>query len=218
MNWPLLTTSLAAALSALLAVAFRYAYPARPWLFYVFKPLTTVAVAAVALIPGTFLSDRYAGAVALGLLFALAGDIWLMLPDDRFLLGLASFLCTHVCYALAFSAGARGAGFLWALAPLALFGAATLRYLWPALRPAWLKASVGLYMALIALMVSLAADRAVAAFSPATACAALGALLFLASDTVLAVNRFRRPFRLAQAAVLGPYFAGQLLIALSVGL
>jgi len=47
---------------------------------------------------------------------------------------------------------------------------------------------------------------------------AFGAFLFLASDAVLAVNRFRRPFRLAQAVILSSYFAGQLMISLSVGL
>ncbi len=47
------------------------------------------------------------------------------------------------------------------------------------------------------------------------ACA--GAVLFVVSDSVLAVNRFRRPFAAAQAVVLGTHFSAQYLIALSVG-
>jgi uncharacterized membrane protein YhhN len=57
-----------------------------------------------------------------------------------------------------------------------------------------------------------------ARFSMVTLSAAIGALLFLASDLILAIDRFRRPFHLSHAAVLGSYFAGQWLIALSIGL
>jgi len=42
-------------------------------------------------------------------------------------------------------------------------------------------------------------------------------VLFLTSDAMLAISRFRRPFMLRDAAVLASYFAGQVLIALSVG-
>jgi len=42
------------------------------------------------------------------------------------------------------------------------------------------------------------------------------AVLFMLSDGVLAVNRFRKPFRSAQALILSAYFAAQGLIALSV--
>ena len=39
----------------------------------------------------------------------------------------------------------------------------------------------------------------------------------MASDAVLALNRFRRPFRSAQAVIMLTYVAAQALIALSVG-
>jgi len=35
---------------------------------------------------------------------------------------------------------------------------------------------------------------------------------------ILAIDRFRKPFHLSRAAVLGTYYAGQLLIAISVPL
>ena len=46
--------------------------------------------------------------------------------------------------------------------------------------------------------------------------ACLGAVLFVASDSALAVNRFRRPFAASQLVVLGTYFSAQWLIALSI--
>ncbi len=42
------------------------------------------------------------------------------------------------------------------------------------------------------------------------------ALLFLFSDSINALKRFRKPFRAAEVLTLAPYFAAQLLIALSI--
>ena len=43
-----------------------------------------------------------------------------------------------------------------------------------------------------------------------------GALLFIVSDSVLAINRFRGDFEIARALSLSTYFAAQWLIALSI--
>jgi uncharacterized membrane protein YhhN len=204
-------------LSAGVTIVAHYLHPPRSTLIYVFKPLTTILIIIVALLPGTLFTDRYAGAISLGLLFSLAGDVWLMLPGNRFLYGLVSFLLAHLCYIFAFLTGSSANGFPWPVIPLALIGAIILIYLWPALS-ASLRGAVSLYVAVIVVMAALAVSRAMAGFSIDTLSAAIGALLFMASDAILAINRFRRPFHLAQAAVLGSYFAGQLMIALSVGL
>jgi len=209
--------SLAVILSAGLTIVAYYFHPPRLTLVYIFKPLTTILILAVALVPGTFRTDPYARAIGLGLLCSLAGDVWLMLPGNRFLYGLISFLLAHLFYIFAFLNGAPAYGFPWPVFPLAIIGLLILAYLWPALA-AGLKAAVGLYVAVIVAMVTLAASRAMARVSMDTLSAAIGALLFLASDAMLAIDRFRRPFRLSQAAVLGSYFAGQWLIALSIGL
>jgi uncharacterized membrane protein YhhN len=214
---PLLLISLAVILSASLAIVAYYLRPSRRALFYVFKPLTTILILAAALLPGAFLSDQYAGAIAFGLLFSLVGDIFLMLPGDRFLFGLVSFLVTHLCYIAAFLTNASAPGFLWPALPLSLMGAIVLAFLWPALSSS-LKGAVSLYVAVIVTMAVLAAGRALALHAPDTLSAAIGALLFMTSDAILAISRFRRPFHLSQAVALGSYFSGQLLIALSVGL
>jgi uncharacterized membrane protein YhhN len=209
--------SLAVILSASLTIVAHYLRSPRPILIYIFKPFTTILILAAALLPGTFLPDPYARAIGLGLLFSLFGDVWLMLPGNRFLYGLISFLIAHICYIFAFLTHAPAYGFLWPVLPLSLIGAIILVYLWPALS-AGLKGAVSLYVAVIVVMATLAVSRAVALFSIDTLSAAIGALLFMASDAMLAIDRFRRPFHLAQAAVLGSYFAGQLMIALSIGL
>jgi uncharacterized membrane protein YhhN len=204
-------------LSAGLTIFAHYLRPKHTVFFYLFKPLTTILILSVALLPGTLLSDPYARAIALGLVFSLAGDICLMLPGNRFLFGLVSFLIAHICYIIAFFPGALRNGVIWTLLPLALVGAIILGYLWPALS-AGLKAAVSLYVAVIVAMAWLAAGPAIAGSSAGALSAALGALLFMASDATLAIDRFRRPFRMAQAVILGSYYLGQLLIALSIGL
>jgi uncharacterized membrane protein YhhN len=139
-----------------------------------------------------------------------------MLPSNRFLYGLLSFLLAHVCYIFAFLTNAPAYGFPWPVLPLSIIGAIILGYLWPTL-PSGLKGAVSLYVTVIVFMAALAAGRAMARFSIGTLSAAMGALLFLVSDVILAIDRFRKPFHLARLAVLGSYFIGQLMIALSVG-
>jgi uncharacterized membrane protein YhhN len=213
----LIALSLAAITSTVLTIVVRYALPQPHALFYIFKPLTTCLILAAALIPATHAQSSYGAAIALGLIFSLAGDIWLMLPGDRFLPGLASFLLAHLSYCFAFASADRFADFPWpALVPTAV-GALVLWYLWPAL-PSKLRPPVSAYVLVMVAMASLAGYRASSDPSIGALSAAIGALLFLASDAGLAVNRFRRPFRSAHVIVLGTYYAGQLLIALSVGL
>ena len=204
-------------LSAGVTIAAHYRHPPRPWLVYLFKPLTTILILVVALLPRTFLTEAYAGAIALGLVFSLAGDIFLMLPGNYFLHGLVSFLMGHLWYGYAFFSAALGAGILWPLVPLAIFGGIILRTLWPTLSKS-LRVPVILYLIIIVGMTALAANRSMNIPSKATLSAAIGALLFLTSDTLLALDRFRKPFPLSRAAVLATYYAGQYLIAFSIPL
>jgi uncharacterized membrane protein YhhN len=206
--------SAAAAASAALAVRGHYDGPRRT-LVYVFKPLTTLLILAIALRPASGAADRYAGAVALGLLFSLAGDVFLMLPRDRFREGLASFFAAHVCYIAAFT---TGTGFIADPVPTVAFGALgllLLRLLWPGV-PGRLRIPVVLYVAVILAMAVQATGRALRIHDTAAILAAVGATLFVASDALLSWDRFRAPFRSSRVAVLSTYFLAQWLIALSV--
>jgi len=190
-----------------------------PRLFFVTKPLTMVFVIAIALRPSAGVTDTYRALVLLGLAFSLAGDVFLMLPSDRFVAGLASFLLGHLCYVAAFSldvglpaALVREPAVL--LLILSLSGAMYV-YLWPGL--SGMRVPVVVYVSAIAAMAWQATARALEVDDFGALLACIGALLFVVSDSVLAVDRFRRPFALGQVVVLGTYFPAQLLIALSVG-
>lgn len=202
------------AFAALLAIRACYLDAARRWQVYLFKPLATLLVLALAL---SFLASpaAYRWAVAAGLVFSTAGDIFLMLARERFIAGLASFLLAHLCYLYAFSTGVPlGASpLLWL--PYFAAGGAVVAVAWRGLAPA-LRGPVIAYVAVITAMAGQAAGRWHALGGEPALWAALGAALFVVSDSLLAINRFRVPFRAERALTLGSYWVAQTLIALSV--
>ena len=80
-----------------------------------------------------------------------------------------------------------------------------------------MKLPVGVYMVVILVMAWQAWERWRQTDQSAALLAFLGAVLFLISDSALAVNRFRGRYKSAQALTLSTYFAAQWLIARSVG-
>jgi len=191
------------------------------WLHWIAKPLATLLIAAIvwradAAPPG------YRRAILLGMAFSCIGDIALMLPFDAFVPGLIAFLLAHLCYIVAFRAGFRaGRGLLIAAALLAVFAGINLAGLWPLL-PNDLRIPVVVYVAVLALMATLALARAWAknAATPSVPTsarwAAIGAVLFVISDSVLAWDRFGGGLPAATLCVLSTYYAAQYCIARSV--
>lgn len=209
-----LALAVSAALVAVLAIRAHYLDESRRWQVYAFKPLATLLILALALVLTPARSD-YQWAIAAGLLFSTAGDVFLMLPRDRFVAGLASFLVAHLCYIGAFAIGVpfAAAPLLWL--PFFAAGGLVLALVWPGLKPA-LRAPVAVYVIVIAAMAGQAAGRWHMTGSVVALAAAVGAGLFVVSDAVLAIDRFRWKFRAARAVTLATYWAAQLLIALSI--
>ena len=73
-------------------------YLGRQWKNYIFKPLTMVLIITMGLnlLPEDI--GWYHLALRVGLLFQIGGDVALMWPSDKFLLGLVSFLTGHFFY------------------------------------------------------------------------------------------------------------------------
>ena len=196
---------------ALLIIRAEYRGPRRQ--VYVFKPLTVILIILIALQTKFAGAPPYKQLIIAGLLCSLAGDVLLIWPRERFVAGLVCFLFAHVCYIAAFTVGGGRVFSAWGAAVLVLYGALMLRVLWP--RLGRLKGPVAFYVAAILLMAWQALNRWLAAGEAGSALALAGALLFVASDSALALNRFGGEFKSAQAVVLATYFAAQWLIALS---
>ncbi len=182
---------------------------------YLLKPLT-LALLVVATVTAD-LGPAH-GWVVGALVCGLLGDIGLLISrDDRadagFVLGLAAFLIGHLFYLVAFAR--HGLHGLFALAGVLIVGGAAALALTPVLRGVRNRAGqelavvVGGYSAVLGAMAVLA----VATASPLTA---LGGLLFLASDTVLAYDRFVRRLRHGPVYVIVTYHLAQLLIVIGL--
>jgi uncharacterized membrane protein YhhN len=173
---------------------------------YVCKPATLLAlvVAAVALHPAAGAGARQHWFVA-ALVCSLAGDVFLMLPREQFVAGLSAFLVAHVCFVVGFwTRGPSLVAFVGALVAVAVaIGSLGARIL-PAVRvrDRALVAPVAAYMTVIGVMVA----TAVAVGNPL---AAAGAVLFAASDSMIAWDRFVGGFAGASVWIMVTYHLGQ---------
>jgi uncharacterized membrane protein YhhN len=204
-------------LVALVGAAHLAAYYAgRRALAGTLKALPILTLASVAATTDAPVTPRYAGLVTAGLLLSALGDVCLVWPE-RFTMGLASFLLAHCCYLAAFVLGAGHGGTAWPwLTGIALASGGLLAVLWPHLGR--LRGPVLVYVVVIAAMAYAAARRAGLPGTPAPsgALALAGALIFMTSDGILAVDRFARRFSPAYALVMITYYAAQTLITASV--
>lgn len=182
-------------------------------LHYLFKPLTTLLIAAM--VWRTVATGHgYRRAVLAGLLLSLLGDVFLMLPGDWFAFGLGSFLLAHLCYLRAFRL--RGEWFrpFWPVFAYGVVAATILAYLWPHL-PTELKIPVVVYVVALAGMAAQAACIWRRHLDRTATLAAVGGACFVLSDALLAIDRFALAIPFASVWVLLSYWMAQWCIARS---
>ncbi|MDO6708511.1 lysoplasmalogenase [Photobacterium sp. 1_MG-2023] len=201
---------LAVSFSALLHINAAYRGP--QWQFYLFKPLTIVLLLATTIQFGP--SELYQKLIIAGLLCSVVGDICLMLPKDRFVAGLASFLLAHVIYSVAFW-GELAGPIVWWL-PALLGGAGIIVYLLLLPSLGRLAVPVAVYIAVILQMTWAAGEYWLTTRTGAGLAAFAGALIFLISDTLLALDRFRGRFAAATGSIMTTYYLSQALLVISV--
>ncbi|MGO9875490.1 MAG: lysoplasmalogenase [Acidimicrobiia bacterium] len=187
--------------------------PARRRLEFVCKPATILAlvIAAALLDPATGAGIRQRWFVA-ALVCSLVGDVLLMLPHEQFVGGLAAFLAAHVCYVVGFwTDGPAAAAFVVAAFVVTVAIGSLGRRILPAVRrqDRRLVAPVAAYMVVIGAMVA----TALAVGNPA---AALGAVLFAASDSMIAWDRFVGGFDGAGVWIMVTYHLGQVGLVVSL--
>jgi uncharacterized membrane protein YhhN len=213
--------TLAAALAAIVGALLAASHPdqAWQWLHWFGKPLATVLILALAWRAQPPLSMRYRRWICAGIGFSLLGDVLLMLPQDLFVPGLVAFLFGHLCFLAAFLGDSRFAARpLWLFASLG-FGAINLYLLWDSIGAA-LRVPVIVYVLVLTSMGGQALARAFALRSAAQASsarrAAIGAMLFMLSDCLLAWNRFHAAIPWSSLWVLSTYYLALWWIARSV--
>lgn len=156
---------------------------------YVSKPAATAAfLATAASLDVTH--DAAWGWRLVALAFCILGDVFLMLPKDAFVPGLASFAAAQILLAVSFvTGGMSGVPLVTGVFVVGSASVVLARRFLAGIRQsghAELVAPVILYMTVISAMASCAVGSG-------SAVAAAGAVIFMVSDSLIAETRFVRP-------------------------
>jgi len=158
---------------------------------------------------------------ALGLAFSLAGDVFLMLPRERFVAGLVAFLLGQLAYIVGFNSTLPRVNLPMLI--LALLVAGTAFQIYRRIAAGLMSSGNGhlrlpvmIYTIVISLMLLSAMLTLVRPeWQPLQALlVAGGAFLFFLSDTILAWNKFVAPLPNGRLMDMIAYHLGQLLITL----
>jgi len=182
------------------------------------KPLIVITLLVWQFL-STNLKGRFHKRIFTGLIFALAGDVFLMLQGGHpafFMYGLIAFLFCHIFYIRAFTLdhksnpNLKNSFFLWAVGALIIFCVSLFFYLQPYLGA--MQFAVLIYAIMITFMAIMAVNRygKVNIFSYKLILS--GALFFLLSDAILAVNKFAQLIPQAGTLIMATYMIAQYLI------
>jgi len=187
-------------------------------LHYITKPLILISLILFFLKNSAHLPSKIRLAINLALVFSLIGDILLMFVNTSssfFIAGLVSFLIAHILYIIVFSK-TRNQNKKPTII-LALLTAYALGIFY------FLSAGLGdmlipviLYMTIILTMATMAFLRQGSVNSTSYKFVATGAILFLISDSLLALNKFYMPFSFADISIIFTYSLAQLFIVLGI--
>jgi uncharacterized membrane protein YhhN len=157
--------------------------------------------------------------VITALVFSWMGDVTLQLMRFResfFLVGMASSLVTQLIYMIAFFR-TPGKNILFSrqfylVLPVALYGWGILELLADGLGD--LRLPVMAYTVVILGMLLAAVNRQRKVNRQSFLLVLAGAVLFVMSDSLIAINRFTQPFELARLAIMSSYITAQYLIVI----
>jgi len=188
------------------------------WLNYLSKPLIMISLLLWYVGSSSGKGDWYkAGIVAI--VFSLFGDVFLMFQEDRpsfFMLGLGSFLIAHIAYALAFSKALVVPEipiikkYPLVLAVFGIYGFWVFAQLRSNLHE--LELPVLIYMIAILVMGIAALNRFGRVSRKSFFLVMIGALLFIASDSIIAFSKFSKPIEEAGFWIMLTYIIAQYFI------
>ncbi len=170
--------------------------------------------------------NKFHKLIVVAFFFSWIGDVALMFVfknENFFLVGLVGFLIAHILYAVSFNkvSNKEVEGLLpkklWVITPLLIYMLVLLWLLVPAIngnektQPFLIPVLV--YSTAIATMVGFSVNRYKRVNDTSFMLVISGALLFMFSDSIIAVNKFLHPFETAGIFIMILYIGGQYLIA-----
>ncbi|EGU47792.1 hypothetical protein VII00023_20402 [Vibrio ichthyoenteri ATCC 700023] len=182
------------------------------WLFYLSKPLPVVLLTFL-VVTNPSDSQYYNQIIACGLILSVIGDVLLMSPRDRFRAGLWCFFAVQVCYGYAFSLIIPHYSGVILPIILSTIGLVVFLLLLPNMQSErW---HVACYVSAILFMAWNAIEAWQSSPVHTAVLAGIGAIIFIMSDLVLAIDRFRASSDYSRHVVMFTYYTAQSLIALS---
>ena len=181
-------------------------------LFYFSKPLTMLLLIALLYFTKEPTQLLFLP-VLIAFIFSLFGDVFLMLGDEGFVYGMIAFLLAQVVYSFAFMQQVSVYNY-YLLIPIFIltFGF----YLFIVNNLGKYRRPVSIYVSIITLMLWVAVNRFVFETSLQNTYIFSGAILFVVSDGLLSVNKFKQKFPFAEAIILLTYYAAQYLFLMAV--
>ncbi|WP_412468527.1 lysoplasmalogenase [Pedobacter sp. KLB.chiD] len=182
------------------------------------KPLIA-AVLLIWLYVDTNLRGRFHKRIFTGLIFAWIGDILLMFQNGNtsfFISGLMAFVVCHIFYIRAFTLDHKSNPhhktpyFLWVVGAFAIFCSGLFFYLQPKLGP--MQFPVLMYAIIVTVMAIMAFNRYGKVNIFSFKLIFYGALFFLLSDSILAINKFAQPIPQSGALIMATYMIAQYLM------
>jgi len=183
---------------------------------FIFKPLLMIAGGGYFLSQTNYITSSLKGWIIVALFFSWLGDILLMFQAKKeifFLLGLSAFLLAHVSYIIFFHAVRVMENIksnILLLLIVVIYYAILITILSPYLGD--MKLPVRIYGIVISFMFMLAMHMLFIKNKIAGRWMMTGALLFVISDSVLAINKFYQPFEMAGIIIMLSYALAQLFI------
>ena len=156
--------------------------------------------------------------IVLALVFSWAGDVLLMFESTNsnfFISGLVAFLIAHIFYILFYENVIRKEGLkknYWWFLPVIIYYISLIYILSPNLGD--MKLPVRIYGIVISYMLIQALQTGRIKDLGAATLMIAGAVLFITSDSILAINKFYESFEYAGIAIMLTYGIAQLLITL----
>ena len=156
--------------------------------------------------------------IVLALVLSWAGDVLLMfesMSPDFFIPGLVAFLIAHIFYILFYESIIRHENLkknYWWFIPVLIYYVSIIYILSPHLGD--MKVPVCIYGIVISYMLIQAFQTAVIKNPVAAGLMIAGSVLFITSDSLLAINKFHGSFEYAGIAIMLTYGIAQLLITL----
>lgn len=174
----------------------------------VFKLLPMIMLIALAFLTKVQVKSPYYWLISIGLIFCAVGDYTL----QWFIIGLSFFLVGHIFYIFAFRSTNQQNTPLYVKIVLALYGAVMMFWIAGSLLQ---KGDTVLAIAVTA-YIFVILTMGWTSFRTGSKFAVIGAILFIMSDSVLAINRFMFDVPASHILIMFTYYGAQFFLMLSI--